>query len=146
MSIANIFPAPGNEDFVYSISNPMQMVGYSQSGNFSFTGWSGSYNIYLIMSNASPIKSPVMLLITMNVSVASGGTGGFGVGPQINFNDPRMYFSTLFAVLPPNQTITSSTLLQFSPVFTNGVVTGVIMNSPNVISTQTYESYLLLGM
>jgi len=146
MSIANIFPAPGNEDFVYSISNPIQMVGYSQTSDFSFTGWSGSYTIYLILSNASPIKSPVMLLITMNVSVASGGTGGSGVGPQVNFNDPRMYFNTLFTVLPPNQTVTSSTLLQFSPVFTNGVVTGFIINSPNVISTQTYESYLLLGI
>jgi len=146
MIIANIFPAPGNEDFVYSVSNPLQLVGYSQTGNFSFTGWSGSYTIYLIISNSSPIKSPVMLLITMNVSVASVGTGGAGTGPQINFNDPRMYFNTLFTVLPPNQTVTSSTLLQFTPVFTNNQVTGFIINSPNVISTQTYESYLLLGI
>jgi len=144
MSLGDLFPFQGNIN--YSFSNPIKMVGFSQSGNFNFTGWTGSYNIYLLISTAGFFKGPVMLLITMNVSVASGGTGGFGVGPQINFSDSRMYFDTLFTVLPPDQSLTSSVLLQFTPVFTNNQVTGFIMNSPNAISSSTYESYLLLGI
>jgi hypothetical protein len=57
-----------------------------------------------------------------------------------------MYFKTYFVATAPNQGTSSSVALGITPAFTNNVITGMILNSPNTISTTTYESYLISGV
>jgi len=155
MSIGNIqspdslFPASGGNTINVSLSNIIQYAGINQSGSLSYTGWTGNYSLYLLTSNPSnsQLKGLVMLLLVINnLTVASTGTGGTGTGPQINFNDSRMYFKTYFVATIPNQGTSSSVALGITPAFTNNVITGIILNSPNAIASSTYESYLLIGV